>query len=443
MLGATSIYPAWLAFIAFLVQHTSHLKFNGIAILNDNQTSFEANAIAAALHLKHHPITSLYIYNGQYKDYAENHRTIPIGALVISLISGDFYQLFQDKKSTAHRIYLKKLEKNNKWIQVLTDDTAASLKRFEVYNLNIIHVVLCGNGELDFVVFPTFLDEHPVPSKRFNGAAQFVGSIDWLAFSDRLERMPNGTKVMGEFTSSNQMQLELIIHQGHLHLTGYFIGLLRIICDQTGVTLVEMQNLVTININRVVAILDKRQTWPHQVLNQSLFNRFIIGLAVTGDFMPAISNQFVYLAPRQLIPSEVTWMDALRRILILGLLLGISLIFLTIRLICQQMRPANRLDPGDLLFDTFARILSISAGTWRGASSAERQLLVIVSAFAILMAGVFSGVLYEQNMINDEKQRFNTPQELCDAGIKLTTDNGLYLSILFALGTYPELGLNK
>lgn len=216
---------------------------------------------------------------------------------------------------------------------------------------------------------------------------------------------------------ANPLEVVVIKYREQIMVTGSLIGLASIVTEQIGAAGMSVK-CSPINI-REVNVVDWRQTLPYGQGARRL-HFLSVGIYSDGQWIPWKMSRYVVLAPRQLMAPKVTWSDLMQRMLLLVLILATALGFLGLRLICRHIDPSHPVDNVDLLFDTFARTLGISAGTWMGRSRAERQLLVVASVFAFLMGSVLSGVLYKRTINQEYVQRFKTLQDLCDAGIRVT-----------------------
>lgn len=246
---------------------------------------------------------------------------------------------------------------------------------------------------------------------------------------------------------TNSVYAELVYHSGRAFARGILVGLSRIASEYLGADKIEIQELsasvgqeLSTSVKAYdVAFLDHRQTAPYAKIRPDIIHFMSIGVITLGDVISSMTQDFVVLAPSQLLPPRVTWTLFWQRTLLFGMIFGTTLVFLAIRLFSSQMEPAGRLDRGLFLFDTFARTLGASAGAWQGRSTSERQLLVVLATFAILMGGIFSGVLYERSFPAEGTERFKTMQDICESGLDVTVD-WLFRAFFAVFYKIPELG---
>lgn len=179
--------------------------------------------------------------------------------------------------------------------------------------------------------------------------------------------------------------------------------------------------------------MDWRQTVEYKQKVEDALHIIMFGTFSLGEWLPWTINSYMILAPKQLVGPKSTWSVVLLRTLLVVLIIGTSLVFLSIRLFCRRTETHETADRVELLFDTFARTLGLSAGTWLGRTRAERQALVVVSIFSILLSSVFSGVLYARTMNSEAVQRYNTLQELCDGNVTVNIDRLFLYSLLLIM----------
>lgn len=244
--------------------------------------------------------------------------------------------------------------------------------------------------------------------------------------------------------STSILNLEHVRHtSGHFY-SGVLVGISRVLFDYLAAEEANMSEHLYYRLSKVVtrevSYLDQRLTWPVSNISFDAPNTLEIGTSSFGDWMPSMKDGYVVLAPHQLVLPEVSWTLFWQRTLLLGLIIGTTLCILAIRLCCRRIEvPASPTNRDALLFDTFARTLGLSAGNWLGRSSSERQLLAVLSTFAILMGGVFSGVLYEHNFPNEAKERFNTVYDICAAGLNVTIEPAVIFALSLIAGEITNL----
>lgn len=288
-----------------------------------------------------------------------------------------------------------------------------------------------ANGSLDFLMWPQ--DGQSDRFVKLAGETALVDSFHWLAFCDRVVRLPSGTNVSATMYKLNPIETSVVEHQGQMFSTGTFIGLASIVIERMGavaMTIHVVRNKGTL-ISKPRRVVDWRQTVVYVTTMQSNKHELVFGLVSEDTWIPWKESRYVVLAPRHLVAIAVTWSDVMHRMLLLGLILGTSVGFLYLRLVCRQIDLTYPLDRIDLLFDTFARTLGLPAGTSFGRSRAEHLLLIDISIFALLMSSVLSGVLYQRTMNQVEVERFNTLEDLCDSHVPVIFDGHiLFLNYL-------------
>lgn len=418
MLVEVKAAPLMTAFVAFLLRHIATIDRSAIFLIYDNRSEPEASTVAAALNSIVQPMMCLTTTDDG--DRNVERPTIPPRSLILSLVDE---QRFLE---VAGHLMPFPRAKNNKYIYVLPEQAAP--KRRHVKHANMLHVLVRADNRLDFLVWgfdvENQMDALPL---RLDGEQKLVASFHWVAFRERVVRLPPEMPVSATIRFANALQMEVVQLNGGLFYTGTRIGLARIVAERMEAASFNIQSQSgyfmrseqrRISSARLVAYVDRRQSVGYKQKVPNDYHKISIGHLTFGDHLPVSFDRYVVLAPRQLVPLKVCQWRALQKPLLLILLVAMSFLFLRIRLWCR-LEPIV-VDREHLLFETFARMLGITAGMALVRTRSERQLLVVIAIFAIWTGSIFSSVLYERNVVDDKLvQRFRTFDELCAAKVPI------------------------
>lgn len=424
----------WLnvSFVAFLMRNIASIDHSVVYLVHDNGTEVPAEAIAFGLQAMTIPVTVINVHT-------HNFETQPVLAKRSLTISFIIETVILQMVFAGNKLYMSSLKHDNKFIIIAPISYAPNVYRTMLRNM--LHILFRFDNELDFLVWPPMNEYYATQKYIFNlrpiyvsGEVELVSSFNWLAFCERVDRLPENTQVTVLIENNGPSQMAVVQHKGQLVATGIYIGLAGIVIERIGgemsFGLTHINQANDVPIIRNVNFVDWRQavlTSDNRTYDVHLLKA---GFVSKGDWSPWWTNRYVVLAPRQLVAPKITWSDVVQRVLLMGMILAVTLGFLMLRLISRRIHSTHQVDSTALLFDTFARTLGLSAGAWLGRSRTERQLLIVVSVFAILMGGVFSGILYERSLRANDVQRFNSIQDLCDNNIPVIMDVTFTLSIL-------------
>lgn len=190
MLGVSSAHPSLQSLVAFLLQLIVNIEHSAIYIIYYHQSTIESDAIAMALH-------------SQLQTYKTYHNVAPAalflteiqrgtifedGALVISLVDeGQILKMIHTKlDKTLHAATVPYM--HTKFILIVPD--SERVKPRVGVNLNLLGVKLRNDGGLDFLVWPTVRigQRFYLNMKRYSNVAELFSSIEWLKFSNRVNR---------------------------------------------------------------------------------------------------------------------------------------------------------------------------------------------------------------------------------------------------------------
>lgn len=226
-----------MAFVAFLMHHLGSIDFSALYLIYDNHTAFEANAVATTLHTMTVPFTC------KYWDKARQYQSSQVvvkRALTISFVSElNIVKMHETLDKTQSQLDMVGLVKNNKFIFVIPSDDTPPSQRF-ILRL-ILHVLLRRDGGLHFIAWPILRDTNKVPvvlrihlPSRLTSVEALNGSFHWLAFRERVNRLPPGSRLQIIFAKANTLQMDVVQYQGRQLITGTFVGLCDIVANRIG-----------------------------------------------------------------------------------------------------------------------------------------------------------------------------------------------------------------
>lgn len=306
----------------------------------------------------------------------------------------------------------------------------------------MINVEAISTAESKFENVPHPQNPYPCiawPSHRLTSPgdgmleADFLKSFNWSIFTDRLTTLDGHQSMtcVDDYDTDRMGTRRYIKSSQMLITTGFRIGIYKILRELlrakymryypnfhfawnprlTSMTVSEERLTAVFYIIRgewinKLSLIPHPQMFPYQFSHGALRTRYRV--VVPRIVLDTTSNRL-----------KKYWMQTL---VVLGLMLTTGL-FVVIRLLCR-LGEEWPVDVSDWwvysFFDTWARTLSNGAGPWLGRSTAERQLLTVIAVFAFLAARVFTGVLYEQLLVQDEVRfLYNSLDDICLAGMVL------------------------
>lgn len=270
---------------------------------------------------------------------------------------------------------------------------------------------------------------------------EYLQYFEWTVFLGQANRIPSG-KVLACIDNcltdraGNKWSIN-----GTLVVHGFHVGIYKILAERMNSPSMEyvvfnyLGENNTCKLNGVLK--EARLTSENKISNGtvdhwiSLCPQMTLNKNLLGSLFPV---RYLVVVPRIVIESN-RFLDYFNPVkVVAGLLLSTS-IFVGIRYCCRLVDTTLVNKNSSLVssfIDTFGRSLGIGTGAWLGRSTAERQLLTVISIFAILSGSIFSGVLYEQQLfMHEQKFRLNSLDDICLASMKLHIPMDLIPTRLF------------
>lgn len=286
-----------------------------------------------------------------------------------------------------------------------------------------------------------------IPNNMFGhgiNEATLMRSWIWPAFLNRIETIQHNNRSISMLfrvwidssSVGTTKYVKLLDANDHTtgYLTGHNIGMYKIFADKLSDGRINCRLFTKSGgISKQVRYLDMRlsvvyssETDPQGYtisLDSIYFNsNKVYTCASTVRYLVLVPRILVTSSSHRLMEVLFKWQ------LIFGILL-FTVFFMTLRYCCQVVctdLPSFRDFIVDSFFDTFARLLAIPSETLLGNTTSERQLLIVITILGFLFDKIFSGILYEQLMTDDEPQYlYNTLNDICIGGLTIFFPNEL------------------
>lgn len=296
------------------------------------------------------------------------------------------------------------------------------------------------NNQRDWPLLAWSLQNN-VAQKGMNEAI-WLNSFERPAFKNRFVKWPAGDSFIFyhdcQTDRSGYQIVDLELHQNILY--GYRIGLYKIVAELMGAERLEFSCLHNCRSRTARPILCSQRDIRLSAKYRLTTDQFVHKASLHPDsnvFQHVSSHsatqvRYVIVVPRIVATSSSNSLkDLFLKFQVLcGIFLSIA-IFVFVRIMCQRVQYCSI---RNLVFDTFARSLGVGSVSWPGGATAERQLLSVISFFAILSGSIFSGVLYQGLVVQEDAQfLYNNLDEICLAGMKL------YLHFDLFVGTHGTI----
>lgn len=407
-----------MQFNAFLVHHLPVIAPKLIVLFFNNETTPLANHVSQAI--------SGYqqlIFN--YDEHWQSQIIIPESSLLINCVNGKTNQYFKFDFD-VREIYLVLAEKRVYKTIISANDL----------------IVRTYQGKLTFSAWEP-RNRNSTAIRRMD-EAELVGSFAWLAFLRRANRLPEGEwinviddiLVDSSGSATNEINPKTQTHQSRiLFVSGFRIGIYMIIAERLSAKAMSYLPAID-NVDYKVQFprlppmqyIDKRLSWCFsknpRYLQLSLSMKLFYKIRVYTNANP---ERYLILVPRIVVNSsnQVFYQTILKCMLVLVLLLTAA-VLTGLRFACQWTLRDSTISQKNLnsivkLFtDTFARSLGTSTGNWNGRTTTERQLLVVIGFFGLLSSSIFSGIFYEQLLLEDNTLfMYENLDDVCRANLNV------------------------
>lgn len=414
---------ALLQFTAFVLRHLVTIDPQTLVLYFDDSTAHYANHVAFAF--RGHNMHCIKIIWPQYKSIHINGSALLLNFLPRDV---DFGRIILSPMSRYFVVILTKPKSHNFDPLPLSD----LLRLKKPFDREIeIHAYQIPMG------FYSWFSNDTIGRKMIE--KELIRSAAWYAFLNRIDSMEgNSTKLTflnKIWSKSFSVATSKLLFKkeneniSNAYILGFNIGMYKIFVEKLNAGNINF-GLMHQNLNgtpSLVKTLDARLTIRLPTLPGSF--GYIVSLDSIFYFVHKIyhcasTTRYVVLVPRIVLTRSS---DRLMEILfkcqiIAGILLSTGL-FVTLRYCCQITND-DQPSFGEFItksfFDTFSRLLGISPGTWFGRSTGERQLLSVISLLAFLFGCIFSGVLFEQMLTEDEPTYlYNNLEDICNARFTL------------------------